>query len=163
MQFEIDQLIITSTYHHHPTTYLSVPGRLRNLVQQHVAPQLPVLVRDGVVQRVSPDVPEEPVQADLARRRPGSRHLKHASRHAQAGVGRDHLDAGDPFGPVAALPRGEAGPVVLILSKDAVGLVSGPVGERLGCAEVSKEVAVGLEYVELVGCFFLVLFVGAAR
>lgn len=140
--------------------HLSVPSRLWNLIQQHIAPQLSILVRDGIMQGVSPDVPEKPVQANLVCCCPSSGYFKHASSHTETSIGGDDLDASNPLSPVAALSRGETGPVVLIFSEDAICLITGLIGKGLSGTEVGKKVAVGLEDVELVGCFFLVLFVG---
>jgi hypothetical protein len=42
-----------------------IPRRLWNLIQQFQSPQFSILIRNGVVQRMRPDIPPEPVQAHL--------------------------------------------------------------------------------------------------
>lgn len=50
-----------------PSTNLRVPGRLRNLPEQDVSPQLKLLIVDRIMQRMGPNVPPEPIQSDLVR------------------------------------------------------------------------------------------------
>ena len=85
------------------------------------------------------NIAPETVQTNLARRRARARHLEYPRRHLPARVGGDHIDAGHPFGPVAALLRREPGPVRRVRAVQPVRLGTGPVGERFGCAEVRVE------------------------
>lgn len=137
--------------------YSSIPSRLRNLVQELIPPKLPVLVRDGIVERVRPDVPPEAIQPDLGGRRLGASDLEDPRGHPEPRVRRDDLDAGDPLRQLAALAGRQLVALGLVLLVHALRDQADLVREGLGRAEVGVEVAVLGEDVELVGGFLLVL------
>jgi hypothetical protein len=68
-----------------------------------------------------PKIPPEPIQPSFRSRSPRPRNLKHASRDLETSVGGDHLEAGDPFGKLAALLGCDLGSVGGVLGVDFVG------------------------------------------
>lgn len=137
--------------------YSSIPGRLRNLVEELITPEFPILVRDGIVERVRPDVPPEAIQPDLGGCRLGAGDLEDPRGHPKPSVRRDDLDAGDPLRQLAALARRQLVALGLVLLVYALRDQADLVRESLGRAEMGVEVAVLGEDVELVGGFLLVL------
>lgn len=87
----------------------SVPRRLRVLLEQLIPSELAVLIRHGIMQRMYPDIPPEPIKPHLGRRRLGPRHLEHSRRHPQSSISGRDLDAGDPLGDFAPVLGGDLG------------------------------------------------------
>lgn len=72
-------------------------------MQKNISPQLPVLIRHRIMQRMRSDIPPVPIQAHLQRRSASPRHLEHAIAHPQCGIGAKHLDASNPFRDLSSL------------------------------------------------------------
>lgn len=112
------------------------------------------------MQGVRADVSPETVQTSLSGSGLGTSDLEDTAGYAETGVGGDNLDAGNPFGGFTADLGGDLGAVlegVDILVQD-VDLVAGSLGESGSSSQVSKEVTVGGEDVELILGLLLVLF-----
>lgn len=131
-------------------SYLRVPRNRRQLMQEYISPQLPVLVSYRIMKRVSSHISPEPVQADLQRCRPCPCDLKHPRSNPQPGVSGDHLDTGYPFGDLSSLLRREGRPVCRVTAIKRSKPLAGSISQRLAGAEVREEVTVSLEDIELV-------------
>lgn len=102
-----------------------------------------------------PDIPPEPIQPHLRRRRPRPRHLKHAPRDPQRRLCRHHLDASHQLRKLAALARRQLvpvvpGDVVVVGRVQLRGRHPHAVRQRFGGGERGVEAAVALEDGELV-------------
>lgn len=98
------------------------------------------------MQTVRPDIPPEPIQPHLPRRRPRARHFENPSRDPQRRIGRHNLDARDPLGHLSPL-RGRDVSFRAVAGVDVRDFGAGEVGQGFGGAEVREEGAVAGEYV----------------
>ena len=101
------------------------------------------------MQRMRPNIAPEPIQPDLHRCRPGTSNLKDTRRYPQPNIRGNHLDTGNPLGQLTPLPGRQPWPVIRMLSIQGGDLLSSPIRQRLGRAEMREEVPVPLENVEL--------------
>lgn len=124
-----------------------------------IPPKLPVLVSDGVVKSVRPDIPPKTVESNLGGRRLCSRYLEHAGGHPQSGIGGYDLDARNPLGGFSSRLGGYfgSGGCVAGMVVEGIDLEPGLVCEDGRGAEVGEEISVGGENVEFILGLFLVL------
>lgn len=87
--------------------HLSIPSRLRNLPEQHISPQLPILISHRIMQRMCPNIPPEPIQPNLQACRSRSRHLKHPIRNPQPRIRRNNLNTRNPLRNFSTLARSQ--------------------------------------------------------
>ena len=97
-------------------------------MQKHISPQLPILIRHRIMQRMRSDIPPVPIQAHLQRRSPSPRHLEHAIADSQRGIGAKHLDAGHPFRDLSSLLGCQGRPVRRMACIESGELVACSVG-----------------------------------
>lgn len=62
-------------------------------------------MRDRIMQTMRPDIPPEPIQPHLPRRRSRPRHFKNTPGNPQRRIGRHDLDARNPLRHLSSLRR----------------------------------------------------------
>ena len=97
-------------------------------MQKHIPPQLPILIRHRIMQRMRSDIPPVPIQAHLQRRSPSPRHFEHTIANPQRGIGAKHLDAGHPFRDLSSLLGCQGRPVRRMACIESGELVACSVG-----------------------------------
>ena len=142
---------------------LGIPSRLRNFIEQLGPTQLAVLVRNRIMQSMRADVSEEPVQANLEGRCLCASTFEYPSSDTQTSVSSHDLGACYPLCELSTLAGCQfcaCCEITGVLLVDFVDLESRCVGQGNSSAQVSVEVAVGCEDVELVCRMLLVLVYG---
>lgn len=103
-----------------------------------------------------PNIPPKPIKPNLPPRRPAPRDLKHTSRNSKCRISSHNFSTRYPFCGVATLSFGD-GACFAVLGVYVCDGEAGTIGERLGCSEVSEEVPVAFEDIELFGGGLLVV------
>lgn len=78
-----------------------------NLIQQLIPPQLAILIRHRIMQRMRSYIPPKPIQAHSCTRRFRACDLKHPRSNPQAGIRCNDLDARNPFRQLPSLSRSQ--------------------------------------------------------
>lgn len=143
--------------HSPQTTNLCVPRRRGVLMQEHIPPQLAVLIGHRIVQCVGSDISPVSVESNFECSCSSSSHFKDSGGDSKSNICGDHLDTCNPFGNLAACICSESRPIGRVLTVKCSQLVTCTISQSLGGSKVCEEVPVSLEDVELVGRGFFVV------
>lgn len=127
------------------------------LVQEHVPPQLAVLIGHRIVECVGSDVSPISIKPDFERGCPSARHFKDARGDSKPDVGGRHFDTCNPLGNLPAFFGSESRPIGRVPAVERSELITCTISQGLSGSEVCEEVPISLKNVELVGGGFFVV------